>query len=91
MKTIENEVKSLIVYVVGCRLPLRNEEKLIDDLGMDSLYLVELVISLEDRFKISIDDEQFMKCVTVQDVINLMEESVKPEENENKEIIVSFD
>lgn len=42
--------------------------KLREDLGADSLDLVELVLSIEDEFKVSIPDEDSQKMVTVQDV-----------------------
>lgn len=41
-----------------------------DDLGADSLDLVELVMELEDEFDIEIADEEAEKIATVGDVIN---------------------
>lgn len=45
-----------------------------DDLGADSLDLFEMVMSLEDEFNVSIPTEDLEKFVTVQDVIDYIEE-----------------
>ncbi|MFH1155892.1 MAG: acyl carrier protein [Pseudomonadota bacterium] len=46
------------------------EASLVDDLGADSLSLVELVMSIEEAFDIDIDDEDAEKLITVQDAID---------------------
>lgn len=48
-----------------------------DDLGADSLDLFEMVMSLEDEFNVSIPTEDLEKLVTVQDVINYIEEQAQ--------------
>ena len=45
------------------------EASLVEDLGADSLTVVELVMSMEEVFDIDIDDEDAEKLVTVQDAI----------------------
>ena len=45
------------------------ETSLIDDLGADSLDLIEIVMKLEDLYDIQIEDDELEKIVTVQDVI----------------------
>lgn len=49
------------------------EAKLVDDLGADSLDLVELVMACEEEFDIEIDDEGAAKVSTVQEVIAIVE------------------
>jgi len=46
------------------------EQNFFDDLGMDSLDLVELIIAAENEFKISITDEDADRMETVQDLID---------------------
>jgi acyl carrier protein len=48
------------------------EASLIDDLGADSLTIVELIMSMEEFFEIEIDDEAAEKLVTVQDAIDFI-------------------
>lgn len=45
------------------------ESSFIDDLGADSLDLVELIMALEDEFDIEIPDEEVEKIATVSDVV----------------------
>ncbi|APS00269.1 acyl carrier protein [Pajaroellobacter abortibovis] len=49
----------------------------IDDLGADSLGLVEVVLALEEAFEIDIPDEDTVKISTVQDAIDYIEEHTK--------------
>ena len=46
------------------------EASFVDDLGADSLDLVELVMSMEEEFDIDISDEDAEKLVTVKDAID---------------------
>ena len=48
------------------------EASLIEDLGADSLTIVELVMSMEEIFDIEIDDDAAETLVTVQDVIDFI-------------------
>lgn len=43
---------------------------LVDDLGADSLDLVELVMTMEEEFDLEIPDEDAEKLVTVEDAVN---------------------
>ena len=45
------------------------------DLGMDSLDLVEVVMSLEQEFKLEIDDESAEKLKTVQDALDYLKDN----------------
>ena len=52
---------------------IKPEAKLIDDLGADSLTAVEIVMELEKKLGIEIDDSKIEKIVTIQDIINIIE------------------
>jgi acyl carrier protein len=47
--------------------------KFVDDLGADSLDLVEMIMALEEEFGVEIPDEDAEKIVTVQDAISYIE------------------
>jgi len=51
---------------------IKPEHNLVEDLGADSLNVVEIVIGLEAEFDIEILDEEAEKVKTVQDVYNLV-------------------
>ena len=68
---IEEQVKDLIVEQLGVSLDeVVPTASFVDDLGADSLDLVELVMMLEDQFGGEIPDEDAEKIQTVQDAIN---------------------
>ena len=46
----------------------------IDDLNMDSIALVELIMSVEDEFDIEIDEDRLEKVRSIGDVLDLLEE-----------------
>ena len=52
---------------------IKPEAKLIDDLGADSLTAVEIVMELEKKLGIEIDDSKIENIVTIQDIINIVE------------------
>ena len=49
------------------------DTNVIEDLGADSLDLVELIMSLEDEFGISISDEQAQQLYTVSRIVDYLE------------------
>jgi acyl carrier protein len=56
---------------------IKSESTFIDDLGADSLGLVELVLAFEEAFEIDIPDEDTEKIRTVQDAIDYIEKNAK--------------
>ena len=52
---------------------IRPESKVIDDLGADSLDVVELIMSLEDEFGIAISDEDAAQLYTVGRIVDYLE------------------
>lgn len=51
--------------------------RLKEDLGIDSLYAVELILELETKFEIKIEWETMQSLQTVNDVCNLVSEKIK--------------
>ena len=49
------------------------ETNLIDDLGADSLDVVELIMNIEDEFGISISDEEAVNLSSVQKIVEFLE------------------
>ena len=49
------------------------ESKIIEDLGADSLDVVELVMALEEKFDIQIPDADAEKLISIQDVVDYIE------------------
>ena len=58
-------------------ITVTEEASFIDDLGADSLDLVELIMALEEEFDIEIPDTDAEKVVTVGDVVDYIKENVQ--------------
>ena len=71
------KVKGIIVEQLGVADTAGTlEASFIDDLGADSLDIVELVMALEEEFDIEIPDADAEKVVTVGDVVDYIKENV---------------
>jgi len=70
LMSVEDKVKKIIAEKLGVDLDeVVPEASFVDDLGADSLDLVELIMSMEEEFDIDIPDEDAEKILTVQDAI----------------------
>jgi len=70
---VENfdKLKEILVDVLGVKIEdIKAESKFVDDLGADSLDLVELIMSFEDKFGIEISDEEAEKIISVKDALD---------------------
>ena len=75
---IFEKIKNIIVEQLQVSdTAITEEASFIDDLGADSLDLVELIMALEEEFGIEIPDADAEKVVTVGDVVNYIKENVK--------------
>jgi acyl carrier protein len=69
--SVEDKVKKIIAEKLGVDLSeVVPEASFVDDLGADSLDLVELIMSMEEAFEIEISDEDAENLKTVQDAID---------------------
>ena len=80
MATVFDRLKKIIVEQLGVdEKEVLSTASFVDDLGADSLDLVELIMSIEEEFstssqKIEIPDEDAEKIVTVQDAIDYLKD-----------------
>lgn len=76
-----NDIKEHVFKVVSNYLgvpeaEINSESHLKDDLNSDPLSLADLVVSLEDEFKITIPAEESQKFIKVGDIVDYVSESV---------------
>ncbi len=76
---MSEELKSKVIGIIAEQLGIEEEEikleaSFVDDLGADSLDIVELVMALEEEYNIEIPDEDAEKIKTVQDAITYIQE-----------------
>lgn len=77
-----DEVRTKVVDIIANQLGVDKETitpgaNVIDDLGADSLDIVELVMALEESFDLEIPDEDAEKIRTVQDILSYLESNLK--------------
>jgi len=76
--SVEQRVKQIIVEQLGVdEGQVDNSASFVDDLGADSLDIVELVMAFEGAFDIDIPDEDAEKIATVKDAIDYIENKKK--------------
>ena len=74
---IFEKVKTVIVEQLGIdEASVRMDSSFLDDLGADSLDIVEFIMALEEEFGIEIPEEDVEKIVTVKDVVEYISENI---------------
>ena len=70
---MKDRLIKLVAYQAGCLLEIvKPDSKLVADLGMDSLDLVETCIAVEEEFEVEISDEEAERYATVGDIMDLV-------------------
>jgi acyl carrier protein len=77
MSTFERVKKVVVEQLEVDEKEVTPDASFVDDLGADSLDVVELVMGLEEEFDIEIPDESAEKITTVQQAIDYIEEKTK--------------
>ena len=71
MSDVSDRVKKIVVEHLGVDMAkVADNASFIDDLGADSLDIVELVMTMEEEFELDIPDEDAEKMKTVGDVVS---------------------
>lgn len=75
--SVEERVKEIIIQQLNVEeADVHPDASFIDDLGADSLDLVEMIMAMEEEFELSIEDEDAEKIKTVQDAIDYISANV---------------
>lgn len=56
---------------------VRPESKIVEDLGADSLDVVEMLMTLEDEFNVTVSDDEAVNLKTVQQIVDLIDAKSK--------------
>lgn len=76
--SIEEKVREIIANQLGVEpAEVLPEASFVDDLGADSLDLVELIMAMEEEFGVEVPDEEAEKMRTVQDTINYLRDHIE--------------
>ena len=72
-----DKMKDILVEQMECDPEdITMESLLVDDLGADSLDAIDIVMSVEDTFKVEVPDEIIEKIETVGDIVNYIEDHI---------------
>ena len=72
---MEEKVREILSEVSGVPLSeLRDDTRLVGDLGMSSFDLADTVVSVEEAYGIRIPDERFRELQTVADIVRIIRE-----------------
>jgi acyl carrier protein len=79
-----DSVESKVISIITEQLSLREDDvkstsRFVDDLGADSLDIVELIMEMEEEFDIEIPDEDIERIINVQDVVTYITRHVQAE------------
>ena len=78
MASVREKVKQIIVEQLGVdEAEVKPEAHFVDDLGADSLDVVELIMALEEEFGLEIRDEDAEKLTTVQQAVEYIDTHAK--------------
>ncbi|ENI6287825.1 acyl carrier protein [Campylobacter jejuni] len=69
-----DDVKAVVVEQLSIDADaVKMETKIIEDLGADSLDVVELIMALEEKFEVEIPDSDAEKLIKIEDVVNYID------------------
>ncbi len=75
---IEKKIKQIISDQLGVpEEEILNESSFVEELGADSLDIVELIMAMEEEFEVEITDEDAEKLLTVQDTLDYIKKRTK--------------
>lgn len=75
---IEKNLKKMIASQLNIKEDkLTDDAKIIDDLGADSLDIVEMFMALEEEFEITIPDEKVVELKTVKNVVDFVKNTLE--------------
>ena len=77
MSTFDRVKKVVVEQLEAAEDEVTPQASFVDDLGADSLDVVELVMGLEEEFDVEIPDEDAEKITTVQEAVNYIDEKTK--------------
>ena len=75
MQTINEDFKIMLSKQFGIETDkIHNETHLVNDLGADSLDLMEIVMLIESKFKVRIEESEYIDTLVVNKIIRLIEQ-----------------
>lgn len=77
MNTVEKVKKIIAEQLCISTDDIKDDANIIEDLGADSLDVVELLMTFEDEFKVSIPDDKLEELKSIPQIVKIIEEYTK--------------
>ncbi len=77
MSTIDTVKKIIAEQLCISTDDIKDDANILEDLGADSLDVVELLMTFEDEFNVSIPDDKLEELKTIPQIVKLIDETVK--------------
>jgi acyl carrier protein len=75
---LEEEIRGIIADIVEVEPQnITLDAKLVEDLGMDSIKAVEIIVAIEQKYKIRIREEEIPKIATLRQAVELAKRVIK--------------
>lgn len=72
------KVKTILMEQLNLKADkVKPESRIVEDLGADSLDVVELLMTMEDNFNVSVTDEEAGTLKTVNDIVAMLDKKIK--------------
>jgi acyl carrier protein len=75
---INQRVKTILTKQFGKPVDAINDTDDLQSLGADSLDAIEIVMALEEEFKVAIEENEYKEGMTVNSIIELVESKLRP-------------
>lgn len=73
---MNDKIKEIIADELGIdAMSIADDAKIIDDLGADSLAVMQIVMAIEDEFDVSVEEDKIMSLATVNDIVAYVSEN----------------
>ncbi len=77
-ETIKKEIRKMVAEIAETpEEDIKNDSNFVEDLGMDSMMALEIVASIEKKYKIRIPEEEIMKIESLRDVFAVIGDKLK--------------
>ncbi|OGQ94868.1 MAG: acyl carrier protein [Deltaproteobacteria bacterium RIFOXYA12_FULL_61_11] len=83
--SIEKRITSIIVEQLSVDEEMVTREVTLEELGADSLDMVELIMAIEEEFGIDVPEDEQEAIKTVNDVIRYLEDKLRAQKGENED------
>ncbi len=77
MNTIDTVKKIIAEQLCISTDDIKDDANILEDLGADSLDVVELLMTFEDEFKVSIPDDKLEELKTIPQIVKIIDENIK--------------